>query len=90
MNKISMSLTAFLQDFYNDQSLQMAFGYIVQCVTLTSQSSDSRWLLSGVQVQTAMSVSSHHCAPNAVYHYLSDIATGPRKELLGEKKNCRN
>ena len=88
MNKISMSQTAFLQDFYKDQSLQRsrAFGYIVQCVTLTSQLSDSRWLLGGVQVQTAMSVCSHHCALNAIYHYLSNITTGPCKELLGEKR----
>ena len=47
MNKISMSQTAFLQDFYKDQSLQRsrAFGYIRESVdSLCRDGADAQYM----------------------------------------------
>ena len=52
--------TKKLVDFYNNQSLQRAFGYSSAYTSSTNiatlQSSDSRRLLGGVRVRTSMSV----------------------------------
>ena len=53
--------------------------------TVATQSSDSRWLLGGVQTQTSVSVCLLCCAQNAIYQcflYLCDIGTGPHEAVL--------
>ena len=51
----------------------------------TVRSSDSRWLLGRVRVQTSALICLLRCAQNAIYQcflYLYDIGAGPHKAFL--------
>ena len=87
MNKISMSKTYLYNFSYKKStgSLQQPVATGILCYS--TQSSDSRWLLGGVRVQTSMSVRSCCCTQNAVYQrfiYLYDIAAEPHEVFLKE------